>query len=304
MKIFGAGLSGLIAAVANPKAIVYEKNDEKFQGHHALLRFRTNAVSEITGIKFKKVRVIKAIWSEGKERRPTPRLVAQYSMKNTGAYENRSIMDVDTVERYIAPDNLLQRLIEESYERINFNYNLDKDDFIHHKLEKNPAIISTLPLSINARMLGYNFETKSKKSSIFVTKFKIANCDMYCTVYYPDTSTTVYRASITGNSLIIESKDKVKQSDIATVMTSMGLSYNGCDEILTNHSQPMGKLTGVNDDERRVMIYKMSHDHGVFSLGRFALHKNILLDDVAKDIRVIKAMMNDDSYGISTRDRV
>ena len=48
----------------------------------------------------------------------------------------------------------------------------------------------------------------------------------------------------------------------------------------------------------------MSHDHGVFRLGRFALHKNILLDDVAKDIRVIKAMMADDSYGVSTMGRV
>jgi hypothetical protein len=52
------------------------------------------------------------------------------------------------------------------------------------------------------------------------------------------------------------------------------------------------------------MIYTMSHDHGVYSLGRFALHKNILLDDVAKDVRVIKEMMNDDSYGVSTRGRV
>lgn len=302
MKIFGAGLSGLIAAMANPKAIVYERQDENFQGHHALLRFRSRAVSDITGIKFKKVNVIKAIWSDGKERQPSPRLVAQYSMKNTGCYENRSIMDIKTVERFIAPDDFLQQMIEDCKERINFGYSVNDNDFNGNYGEED--IISTLPLSFNAKMLGYDFETESKKSQIFVNKFHIDNCDMYTTIYYPDESTSVYRASITGSTLIVESKATINFIDVQLVLESLGIDGNGVDEILTNHAQPMGKLSAVNDNDRRVMIYNMSHDHGVFSLGRFALHKNILLDDVARDIRVIKEMMNDDSYGISTRDRV
>lgn len=299
MKIFGAGLSGLIAAMYNPKAKVYERNDESFQGHHALLRFRTNAVSEITGVKFKKVRVLKSIWSEGKERQPSPRLVALYSKKNTGCYENRSIMDINTVERYIAPEDFQQQLIEECKDRIWFRYDVGEDDF-----RDSEDIISTLPLSINARMLGYRFNTERNKSVIYVNKFKIADCDMYCTVYYPDEDTSVYRASITGDTLIIESKNMINFAPVELVLRSMGLYSASVDEVLLNYKQPMGKLTAVNDSERRVMIYTMSHDHGVYSLGRFALHKNILLDDVARDVRVIKEMMNDDSYGVSTRDRI
>ena len=299
MKIFGAGLSGLIAAVYNPKAIVFERNPKDFQSHQALLRFRTSAVSDITGIKFKKVRVIKSIWSDGEERQPSPRLVAQYSRKNTGAYENRSIMDIKTVDRYIAPDDFIQQLINECEDRINFEYTLDKDDF-----KTDEKIISTLPLSFNAMMLGYEFKTERNTSVIYVNKFKIQKCDMYTTVYYPDHYTTVYRASITGDTLIIESKNDINYKDTLIVFRSMGISQDGVEHTLINYKQPMGKLTGVNDSERRVMIYTMSHDHGVFSLGRFALHKNILLDDVAKDVRVIKAMMNDDSYGVSTRDRI
>jgi hypothetical protein len=300
MKIFGAGLSGLIGAMANPKAVVYERNKRDFQGHQALLRFRTNDVSEITGIKFKEVNVIKAIWSDGKERQPTPRLVAQYSKKNTGCYENRSIMDIKTVKRYIAPDDFLQRLIKDCEDRIYFDYEITERDFIQSRVD----IISTLPLSVNAKMLGYEFNTERNKSVIYVNKFKIQNCDMYTTIYYPDDSTSVYRASITGNTLIIESKATINIDDVELVMLSMGLYLNSVDEVLTNFKQPMGKLSQVNDSERRVMIYTMSHDHGVYSLGRFALHKNILLDDVAKDVRVIKEMMNDDSYGVSTRGRV
>ena len=305
MKIFGAGLSGLIAAMANPKAIVYERNGPEFQGHHALLRFRSMAVSDITGVKFKKVKVIKSIWSNGRECEPSPRLVALYSKKNTGCYENRSIMDIETVERYIAPDDFHHRLVKDCEDRINFNYQLKKSDFIQseHTLLKED-IISTLPLSINAKMLGYEFDTERSKSVIYVSKYKIKNCNMYSTVYYPDNNTPIYRASLTGNILIIESKEEIVFDGLVLVSESMGIQIFSEERLLFNYAQPMGKLSEVNDSERRVMIYNMSHDHGVFSLGRFALHKNILLDDVARDIRVIKEMMADDSYGNSTRDRV
>jgi len=303
MKIFGAGLAGLIAGCVFPKAEIYEKNDKDFVSHQALLRFRTNKVSEITGVKFKKVCVLKSIWSEGKEAKPTPRIVAMYSKKVTGKYENRSIMDISTKERYIAPDNFHKILVDEMEDRIHFGWEVDKT-----QCELNTPIISTLPLSLNAKMLGYDFKTINNTSSIFVNKFKIDNCDLYATVYYPDFDTSIYRASITGNTLIIESKEKLNlkpnsEWDI-DIIESFGLFNAKLNTLIANHEQKMGKLTEVNDSERRVMIYNMSHDHDLFSLGRFALHKNILLDDVAKDIFVIKSMINDDSYGISTRNRI
>lgn len=306
MKIFGAGLSGLIAGIANPKAQIFERN--KFggvQGHQALLRFRDMSVSDMTGIKFKKVKVIKSIWYDGQERQPSPRLVAMYSHKNTGCYENRSIMDIKTVDRYIAPDNFHELLVKECEDRIIYEYLIDESDFANDERHNHRRcdIISTLPISINAKMLGYEFNTERNKSRIFVTRIEIEDCDMYTTVYYPDPMTPVYRASVTGKTLIIEAKSIILDDDIATVIDSMGLSNARYKIVLDNHVQPMGKLSEVNDSERRMMIYKMSHDHGVFSLGRFALHKNILLDDVSKDIRVIKAMMKDDSYGVSTMGR-
>jgi len=306
VKIFGAGLSGLIAGIANPKAQIYERSKFGTQGHQALLRFRDMSVSDMTGIKFKKVKVIKSIWFEGKEQQPSPRLVAMYSHKNTGHFENRSIMDIRTVERYIAPDNFHELLVKECEDRIHYEYVIDQSDFandVRHANERED-IISTLPLSFNAKMLGYGFDTYKNKSRIYVTRFTVEDCDMYTTVYYPDMITPVYRASVTGKTLIIEAKNPIDVKDTAIVLNSMGLKYASFTIELDNHIQPMGKLSEVNDSERRVMIYNMSHDHGVFSLGRFALHKNILLDDVAKDIRVIKSMMADDSYGISTMGRV
>ena len=300
MKIFGAGMAGLIAGIANPKAIIYEKNTPNFLGHQALLRFRNTSISDLTGIKFKKVKVIKSIWYEGKEVNPSPRLVALYSKKNTGVYENRSIMDTNTVERYIAPDNFIKLLAKECEDRIHYEYEIKKQDYI----SKHQKIITTLPLSFNAKMLGYEFSTKRNKSSIYVTRLNIKDCDMYTTTYYPEVRTPLYRSSTTGKTLIIEAKQIISRKEIQEVLESKGLLEADYEIVLDNHQQPLGKLSAVNDMERRVMIYRMSHDHGVFSLGRFALHKNILLDDVAQDIRIIKSMIADDSYGISTMKRI
>ena len=93
-------MAGLIAGIYNPKAIIYEKNKTPIENHKALLRFRSDEVSKLTGIKFRKVFVIKSIWSEGEEKYPSPRLVAMYSKKVTGSYENRSIIDISTTTRY------------------------------------------------------------------------------------------------------------------------------------------------------------------------------------------------------------
>jgi len=299
VKIYGAGLAGLIAGCVFTKAKIFEKNEMPMASHQALLRFRSNRVSELTGVKFKKVNVLKSIWSENREFFPTPRLVALYSKKVTGKYENRSIMNIDPCVRYIAPDNFHEILYSDMKDRVTSGYEITNKDY-----GPSETTISTLPLSINAKMLGYDFKTVKNFSCIYVNKFKIENCDMYATIYFPDESTSVYRASITGDMLIVESKNKITSIETLDVVNSFGLIDSDITRFLQNYKQPYGKLTSINDDERRVMIYKMSHDHNMFSLGRFALHKNILLDDVAKDIFVIKSMINDDSYGISIKDRL
>ena len=63
MKIIGAGMSGLLAGqfFRSNKPLVIEKQDSLPNNHKALLRFRTEAVSELSGIRFKSVNVQKMI---------------------------------------------------------------------------------------------------------------------------------------------------------------------------------------------------------------------------------------------------
>ena len=301
MKIFGAGYAGLIAGSYNNKAIIYEKNKEPVKNHHAVLRFKTDKVSSITGIKFTKVIVHKAIWSNGKEVKPTPRLNSLYSMKNTGCYENRSILNIDSCVRYIAPSNFFEMLNEDLKDRIIFGQEISKEDYFSKE-----DVISTLPLKMNMQMLGLEpLETNDSIHEIFINTFTIKNCNMFASIYYPTEETSAYRASITGDELIVESKEKLLNRDLLIVLESLGVKADYITDKIKNFSQKMGKMTAINDSERRVAIYTMSHDFCVYSLGRFALHKSsILLDDVCNDIKVIKEMMMDDSYGISTRNRI
>ena len=300
MKIFGAGYAGLIAGCYNNKAIIYEKNKEQVKNHYAVLRFKTDKVSSVTGIKFSKVKVTKSIWSNGKECFPTPRLNSLYSIKNTGVYENRSILNIDSCIRYIAPDNFFEMLNEELSDRVVFGKEIVVEDY-----QSKEDIISTLPLKLNMRMLGLTpIETNDNIHKIFINTFDIKNCNMFASIYYPTNETSVYRSSITGSELIIESKEKLLNKDLVIVLESLGIKSEHIINKMKDFVQVMGKMTAINDDERRMAIYTMSHDFGVYSLGRFALHKSsILLDDICNDIKVIKEMMMDDSYGISIMDR-
>ena len=69
--IVGAGLAGLISAHIFPGERIIEASPEPKQSHRALLRFRSPAVGELTGIEFKPVTVRKAIWSNGHFHNPT-----------------------------------------------------------------------------------------------------------------------------------------------------------------------------------------------------------------------------------------
>ena len=55
--IVGAGLAGLIAGSIFPRAQLFEAGDESQSIHKAVLRFRTSAVGDATGVEFKKVNV-------------------------------------------------------------------------------------------------------------------------------------------------------------------------------------------------------------------------------------------------------
>src|SRR6195256_1682660 len=100
MRIAGAGLSGLLAAHAWPTAQLFEQQTEPHAMHRALLRFRSQAVAQLTGIEFHAVTVRKGLWMQGVFVEPNIQLANLYSYKILGQLlGERSVWSLDPVRR-------------------------------------------------------------------------------------------------------------------------------------------------------------------------------------------------------------
>ena len=290
MIILGAGLSGLIAAAVNPQAKVFEAASRDAQSHRAVLRFRTSAVGDAVGIPFRSIRVNKGIWSIGKFHEPTIRLSNLYSSKVTNGYYDRSIWKIDAVDRYIAPEDFLLRLIEQVGDRVAWETPVTE-------IPADRPIISTIPMN---RMLDLT-QAKGERpefkfSPIRVQRFRVKNSDVFQTIYYPSPDTAAYRASITGDLLIVESVDDQRYPPVQMEDILWSFGIDQVDPIDLNHKQSYGKIAPIDEQFRRFVVESLSQKYGIYSLGRFATWRNILLDDVLQDLNVIKRLMNADSY--------
>jgi hypothetical protein len=276
----------LLAGNIFQTAEIFEAGPENSTNHKALLRFRTSAVGDAVGIPFRKVRVHKGIWSNGKFEEPNIQLANHYSQKVVGRLIDRSIWNLAPSDRFIAPEDFIEQLISRCHHRIQWNSPVKS-------LENTTSepIISTIPMSIMAKLVGKEAPEFSF-SPITVKRFKIHDADTFQTVYFPDFETNLYRASITKDLLICE---YIGAADDFDMLEAFGLKYHEIDPIETT-KQSFGKIAPIDEAWRKKFIYDLSTEHNIFSLGRFGVWKNLLLDDVLSDISVIKRLMNSDIY--------
>lgn len=283
--IIGAGLAGLIAAHAWPNLTVYEASPEPRADHRALLRFRTDAVAKLTGIEFRKVRVRKGIWMDGGFCMPDIQLANLYSLKCLNRLvADRSIWNIEAADRFVAPESLYEQLVDACRDRIKWGW---AEALGGH----DGPLISTAPMPTALKALGLSPQgVDFERSPISVLRLRVPKADVFQTIYYPGHDTPVYRASMTGDLLIIEARGDIEPSDTQMVADSFGIDTLTA-ESLGESSQRYGKIAPIDDAKRKQLIFELSQRFGIYSLGRFATWRNILLDDVVEDIAVIKRLM-------------
>lgn len=301
MIIIGAGLSGLIAAHAFPRAKIYEAMPMPQASHAALLRFRSDVVANLVGIEFKKVEVHKGIWSKSTFKQPNIRLANLYSRKVVGHITNRSIWNLETVNRFIAPENLYEQLVDAVEHRITWDSSVAGFEAFGSE-----QIISTMPLHEALNTAGIQSQLLFERAPINVSRWRVRNCDVCQTIYFPDEDTDIYRASLTGSLLTVESVVRYHESPRVIArdpVTPDGLrmicrAFGGIrlDQQLGEVQQRYGKISAIDDEQRKALLFRLTHEHNVFSIGRFAVWKNILLDDVVHDIAVVRRLMRSSSY--------
>ena len=66
---------------------------------------------------------------------------------------------------------------------------------------------------------------------------------------------------------------------------------------LKSSSQKYGKIRPINEELRKEFIYEMTDTYKIYSVGRFATWRQLLLDDVVEDIAIVEEFIsNQDNY--------
>lgn len=298
MLIIGAGMAGLVAANYFRKStpLVIERQASLPHNHRALLRFRTNAISDITGIPFRRVFVQKEIISEGRPAdRPTIRMGNMYGLKVTGEIRSRSVWNLTNDYRYIAPTDFIPLLAS----GVRCSYGTE---FTLKDVRENPGpIISTIPMPALMRIVGWKDIPEFSYRPIWAVNVKIVKppADVFQTLYYPDLNIPIYRASIIGSELIIEFAEE--PADVQNWAREVSVNFGLPAESLEFSEDPVcirqeyGKIVPIEEGLRQEFIYSMTRNFGIYSLGRYATWRQILLDDLQKDLKTIETLIGAES---------
>jgi hypothetical protein len=293
--IVGAGLSGLIAAHILPNHEIFEQGEKKAQ-HAALLRFRSSVVSDVTGIPFRRVTVHKGIWEDGEWKAPAINVSNAYAMKVVGQLVDRSIWNLEAVDRWIAPPDFYERMAENLGSRINWKCPIGVEDLV---AKRDEGVISTIPMPVMLKLVGLGQSVEFRKSPVTVRKFIIPGADVHQTVYFPTSNHNLYRASLTGDRLICEFTHDAEEcvtnwkEDVCEAFALHNCSVGNDGDVV---AQEYGKILPIEDQARKNLIVNLTTVANVYSVGRFATWRNILLDDVVQDAHVVKRLLQADRY--------
>jgi hypothetical protein len=267
------------------------------------LRFRSDAISQLTGIPFKRVLVRKGIWFEGGFVQPNIRCANSYSRKVLGGgVVDRSVWEVDAAERWIAPEDFYDQLVRSVGRRISWG-----TSFVP-ATSKEPSV-STIPLPELLKALGMSAALVKEQDafrarSITVHRFRVPGADVFQTIYFPGADTRVYRASITKDLLIVEVADPLSRGDallnqeMDEVLFAFGLGLHGVHPVGTT-VQSYGKIKTLDSSIRKKLLFEITSKHRIFCLGRYATMRNCMLDDLIQDVAVIRRMAHAGAYDLA-----
>jgi len=160
-------------------------------------------------------------------------------------------------------------------------------------------VISTIPITTMLQQCEMPLEKRHPggsfiHKSIRVERWRVPDCHVYQTIYFPDPNTPLYRASITGDMLIAECVEDWNEAGRSTAIMHIAEAF-GLDpeelNPLVSAQQPYGKLVELDEITRKNALFRLTSERNVYSLGRFATWRNVMLDDVVNDIAVIKRLM-------------
>jgi NAD(P)-binding Rossmann-like domain len=303
ITIVGAGMAGLICAVMaaqrGHKVTVLENQVSLPNNHHAVLRFKTNAVANAVNIPFKQVNMLRDIFrSQG-----AVVDALAYSYKIGGQYRSdRSIGAAGSGVRYIAPPDFVQQLHDRAVAlgvNFMFNYRFDLGGLI-----ADGAKIITMPQNIIAEMVNDLLPVEQRnlqyvgKAGWSVTA-TLKDCSAYVTCYLPH-HTPFYRMSITGDQFCAEAAGTntpqyFGEKDFYELISGILPKFD-CSDI-EMHRSKYAKILPINERARKDFISFVTNKFNAYLLGRFSTWRaGMLLDDLPNDVELILGWIENGVY--------
>lgn len=307
IEIIGAGMAGLLAGnmLRRDDVRLFEAQPELPNNHHGVLRFRSKAVQDATGIPFREVKVLKGV-----DEQDSLKAAMEYSAKVTGEYALRSVLNLEPSTRYIAPENFIRDMADGVSITYSHKYNFETpiDDIVR---------ISTIPMSALMDALMYDGprpEFRFRKGWSF--KALIKDCDVFATRYYASPMVPFYRTSITGNVLTVEfagerdhstaahstdpNDELLVRAWIGSILEDFGINRDNVLQVLPAqdaHYAKIVELTGSDREAADEFMHWATNEHNIYSLGRFATWRSgLLMDDVVQDVQRIARWIEGGNY--------
>lgn len=292
-------MAGLVAAnmLRRHEVQVLEKGPSLPHNHTAVLRFRSTAVSDATGIPFTHEIVRKGLWKQGCViNEPTIWDLNRYSLLVTGGHlADRSILNLDPAERWCAPIDFVEQMARNI--EIKFNFSWEPSSIAQHGTDH--PVISTVPMPFMMDMFSWRDKPKFTYLPVWTirTTFEKPRSTVCQTLYRTDDDSW-YRATIHGQQLTLEFMNDPHNmknfSDTEWCMEAMrafGSSGAWFFDKPKYNKLNIGKILPIEDKLRKRFLLWLTEKLGVYSLGRFATWRNILLDDIVKDVKIIESMI-------------
>jgi hypothetical protein len=305
--ILGAGLSGCIAAGATQNFAdeleVYEAKSENKAGlseHKAVMRIRTDKIKDILGCSLKPIKVNKMVFF-GNELKDKADITVNnlYSSKVSGEILPKSIETLGKVDRFLLEGS-------PKCSKVNWNCTLVSAD-LNRNLQfedktKNRFIvdydycISTLPMPVLLKSCNISYDFEFKANPIFVRRFRYKGTScVNQTIYIPSREFSCYRITLQNNLLIFEGVSDISDGEIEQLAKLFGIADISEIENEESICMKMGKILSIPEKERKAIIWRLTEEYRIYSLGRYAIWKSIRADDVVEDIDAIKRLIELDA---------
>ena len=316
--ILGAGLAGSVAygALSDYDPVIYEakpKADSGLNNHHAVMRIRDLDVAKYLGCDAKPIRIRKQVYEGANNIYDVCSIRSNnhYSQKLYGELGVRSIMSLGWDDRYLinfSPSNnavygqKVNRVRVDNSERMPRSIGFDGSK----KGKRYEWCISTLPMPVMLRLCGIpipaGIEFKTEPIAVSLTRLSIES-DIHQTIYFPDPDNDVYRITIEGKRVIVESIG-LSEEDLCTdrhldLIENIKMLLDMAFGLTPKHYgkwsakiMPNGKMLSIDEDFRKYAITKLTEDYNILSFGRHAIWKPIRADHLVQDVERIKKIIH------------